>query len=124
MSIVVKDKVYELADEGVHSAVISEVKDLGLVETTFGTKDRVQFTLEVLDQKDTEGEPIKVFVRANKSLHHKSTLGNMLNQLSVPVNGEFDLEDLVGMKVQVVIQHNENQGKTYANVTSFLKGKK
>jgi hypothetical protein len=127
MGIPVKSKVYELADEGVHSVVISNVKDLGLVETQFGTKDRVQITLNVLDQNDAEGNPINLFVTANKSLHAKSTLGNMLNQLGIgiPEPGvEFDVEDLVGVKSQVVVQHNKSSdGRTFANVTTFLKKK-
>jgi hypothetical protein len=122
MGIVVKDKVFELPDEGVHTVTITEVQDLGLVETNFGTKDRVRIVLECQDQKDSEGNPIKLFITATKSLHPKSTLGNTLTQLQVPVGAEFDLEDLVGLTKSAVVQHNEgNNGKTYANIVSFLK---
>ena len=124
MPIVVKDKVFELPDEGVHDVVISEVNDIGLEETTFGTKDRVRLVVTCLDQNDSEGNPIKVFAKATKSLHAKSTLGTYLNQLGVPIGSEFDLEDLVGLKTQALIEHNvSSNGKTYANLTSFIKGK-
>ena len=126
MSIVVKDKVFELPDEGVHNVVASEVTDLGLVETNFGTKDRVRIVFECTDQNDSEGNPLKLFITATKSLHPKSTLGNFLKQLGIPVTPgqEFDLEDVVGVKALAVVQHNPgSNGKTYANVTSFTKAK-
>lgn len=56
MSIVVQEKVFELPDEGVHNVVISEVVDLGVVDTKFGPKDRVRVVFDVLDQKDSTGE--------------------------------------------------------------------
>ena len=125
MSIVVKDKVFELPDEGIHDVTVAEVLDLGLTETTFGTKDRVRVVFEVQDQNDSEGNPIKVFFTATKSLHKKASLRNLLEQLQVPVGTEFDLEDIVGLKTQAIIQHNEgSNGRTYANIVSFMKPKK
>jgi len=125
MGIIVTEKIFELPDEGVHNVVISEVVDLGLVDTKFGTKDRVRIVFDVTDQKATDGETIKVYVTANKVLSPKSTLGILLNDLGVAVTGEFDLEDLVGLKSQAIIKHNQgDNGKTYANIVSFLKAKK
>src|ERR1700689_2394083 len=124
MAIVVSEKIYELPDEGVHNVVISEVTDLGIVDTKFGAKDRVRVVFDITDQKGTDGETIKVYVSANKVLSPKSTLGILLNDLGVVVSGEFDLEDLVGLKSQAIIKHNQgDNGKTYANIVSFLKSK-
>jgi hypothetical protein len=125
MPIVVTEKVFELPDEGVHNVVISEVVDLGLVETKFGTKDRVRIVFEVTDQNDSEGNPLKLFVSANKVLSPKSTLGILLNDLGVVVSGDFDLEDLVGIKAIGVVKHTVGENKkTYANIVSYLKPKK
>lgn len=124
MSIVIKDKVFELPDEGVHDVVVAEVVDLGLTETSFGTKDRVRIVFEVEDQNDSEGNPLKVFFTATKSLHKKSALRKALEQLQVPVGTEFDVENIVGLKTQAIVEHNEaSNGKTYANIVSFLKKK-
>ena len=125
MSIVVQEKVFELPDEGVHNVVISEVVDLGVVDTKFGPKDRVRVVFDVLDQKDSTGEGLKLFVTANKVLSPKSTLGILLNDLEVVTTGEFDLEDLVGIKKPAIVKHTVGEnGKTYANIAGFLKNKK
>jgi hypothetical protein len=125
MAVIVKEKVYELPDEGVHSLVISEIRDLGLVDTSFGTKDKALIVFDVQDQNDSEGNPTRVSVSVNKSLHVKSSLSVLLGQLGVVPGAEFDLEDLVGLQVkQGVIQHNVGKnGKTYANLTTVLKSK-
>ena len=124
MGVVIKDKVYELPEEGIQSVTITEIQDLGLTETKFGMKDRVRIVLQT-DETDSEGNPINVFVTATKSLHQKSALRGFLNQLGVNPGSEFDLEDLIGIKTQVVVQHNTStNGKTYANVTSVVPKKK
>jgi hypothetical protein len=121
MGVVVKQKEFEKATEGVHQVVITEIKDLGLVETSFGTKDRVRIIFECQDQTDIEGQPVQIPLTATKSLHSKSTLGTLLSDLKVPVGAEFDLEDLVGLKAQVIVKHNAgSDGKVYANIKSVF----
>jgi hypothetical protein len=125
MSLVIKDKVFEQMTEGLHNVIITEVKDLGLQETQFGTKDRARIVFQAQDQKDSKtGEAINVFMTCTKSLHSKSALGKLLNTLKVPAGAEFDLNDLTGIKCQVVVQHKESEGKTYANIVSVLPNKK
>lgn len=118
--VVIKDKVYEQMSEGLHNVVITKYDDLGLQETQFGTKDRVRIVFQAQDQKDKTGEPINVFMTATKSLHSKSQLGKLLATLKIPAGAEFDMDDLVGIKCQVVIQHKESDGKTYANIATVL----
>jgi hypothetical protein len=124
MSLVIKDKVYENMSEGLHNVTITKVEDLGLQETQFGTKDRARIVFEAADQKDKEGKPVNVFMTATKSLHSKSQLGKLLATLKIPAGAEFDLNDIVGIKCQVVIQHKESEGKTYANIATVLPLKK
>jgi hypothetical protein len=119
--VVIKEKVYEQMTEGLHNVVITKYDDIGLEETQFGTKDRVRIVFTAADQKDSKtGEPITVSIKATKSLHAKSALGKLLATLKIPAGAEFDMDDLVGVKCQVVIQHKESEGKTYANITTVL----
>lgn len=120
MGIVIKDRVFETANEGLHNAKIARIEDLGLVEGNYGTKDKVRIVLEMVDQKDKEGKFVEVWMSATKSLHEKSTLGKFLNSLKINAKGEFDLNNIVGLKLQVVISHTEKEGRTYANVATVI----
>jgi hypothetical protein len=118
MSLVVRERIHENMSEGLHSVTITKVEDLGLQETRFGMKEcaAIYFTAH---QK--EGKPVDVRLRVVKSLHPESSLVRLLTALSVPFGDTFDLTDLVGIKCQVVIQHKEKEGKTYANIAAVLK---
>jgi len=120
MSLVIKPKVYENMTEGLHNVTITKVEDLGLQETNFGTKDRARIVFTASDQKDKEGKAVDIFMTVTKSLHSKSQLGKLLAALKIPVGAEFDLNDVVGTKAQIVVQHNEKDGKTFANVASVI----
>lgn len=122
MSLVIKDKVYEQLTEGLHNVIISKVEDLGPQETQFGTKDRLRVIFTAADQKDKEGNPVDARSVYTKSLHAKSGfVKNLLTPLGFSVGNEFDANDIVGTKCQIVIQHKESEGKTYANVTAVLR---
>jgi hypothetical protein len=122
--MIIEEKVYELPTEEAHNLTIAEYKDLGAVETNFGTKEKVSIKIEVTDQKTEKGEAIYVFVNATKSIGPKSTLGKFLRKLGINVQGQFDMDDLVGYKFRAVIEHNvAENGKTYANIGSIIKGK-
>ncbi len=59
-----------------------------------------------------------------KSLHAKSGfVKQLLSPLGFTVGNEFDANDIKGTKCQVVIQHKESDGKTYANVTAILRNR-
>ena len=124
MSLIIKDKVFEAASDGVHNAVIDRVEDLGIVETNFGSKDMVRVVLKVLDQKDKDGNAIEVWFRAAKSLNAKSTLGKFLASLKIFTQGQFDLNDIVGLKLQVVtVQKESNDGRVFANIATVIPAK-
>ena len=124
MPLVIKDKVYEQLTEGLHNVIITKVNDLGLQETQFGAKKRLSVVMTAQDQNDKEGKAVDVLMFFTQSLHSKSALvKNLLSPLGFTVNNEFDVENLIGTKCQVVIQHKESDGKTYANVTAVLKNR-
>ena len=122
--LVIKDKVYETATEGLHNATITKVEDLGLQETTYGTKDRARIVFRMDDQKDKEGFPVEVWMPVTKSLHSKSSLGKFLAALKIQAQGQFDLNDIVGLQLQVVIVQKEVEGKLYANIATVIPLKK
>ena len=122
--LVIKDKVYETATEGLHNATITKVEDLGLQETTYGTKDRARIVFRMDDQKDKEGLPVEVWMPVTKSLHSKSSLGKFLAALKIQAQGQFDLNDIVGLQLQVVIVQKEVEGKLYANIATVIPLKK
>jgi hypothetical protein len=123
MGIVVKRKEFELAVEGLHNAVISAIEDLGFVETTKGMKDKARIFFTMLDQKGKDKRDIDASLSVNKVLGEKSNLGKLLKSLKISYAEELDLDILIGMKCQVVIQHNEkvvHETETEAHVVAVL----
>lgn len=110
--------------EGLHNVVITEVKDLGKQDTQFGVQHRLAVIFEAQDQKDKEGKNVDVRLFATNSLHPKSSfIKNVLTPLGITPGTEFDTDELVGIKCQVVIQHKDKDGTTYANVTAILRNR-
>jgi hypothetical protein len=122
LSLLITKKQYELPTEGIHTAVIKKIDDLGLQETPWGNKEQVLIVLEMLDQKAKEtGEAIQMRIYAGKSLHEKSTLGKMLDQLKISHTDEFDLSSVIGLKVRVIVAHKTStEGKERAIPALFM----
>jgi len=122
MGIIVKKPKYELADEGLHNVVISRIDDVGLVETKlYGTKDMAAIFFTCLDQSAKDGSDVDLRYVVSKKITRKSKLGLMLVALKVTSGDEFDLDDLIGLKVQIVVQHNTAEdGRVFANIMSFV----
>lgn len=112
---------FTIAPEGSHVAVITEVKDLGVVETNFGPKEKVRIKWEIA-QRDGEGRRISAIQQFTKSLHEKSSLYKALKSILGREPGKsFDLETLVSTNAQIVVTHTEKEGKTYSNIAAILK---
>ena len=121
MGIVVTKKVYELADEGIHNVVITRIEDVGIVETQNGMKDKAAIYFTCLDQKAKDGGEVDLRYLVNKVISANSTLGQLLAALKITAGDNFDMDDLIGIKAQVVVQHNKAEnGNTYANIMSFV----
>ena len=120
--MIIEEKIYELPTEEEHALVIVEVKDLGVVATNFGDKEKVSIKIDVSDQKTASGENIYVFVNAAKSIGEKSTLGKFLRKLGQNPTNSFDMDTMIGFKFNAIIDHSVGtNGKTYANVGSIVK---
>jgi len=114
---------FEPVSEGVHAAVLADIVDLGVVQTAFGPKDKVQFTW-LTDEADESGRTKRIFKRYTKSLHEKATLRKDVKAiLGKDIEGDtFDVESLLGKTNSLVIQHSEgNDGKVYGNIVGILK---
>jgi hypothetical protein len=121
MALVVVKKQYELMTEGIHNITITQVQDLGLVDTKNGVKDRLRIILTADDQKAKDGSRVDTQLTFTKSLGPKSNLRKFLVQLGFNPGVEFDMDSLIGLKAQVLIEHNDYEGTTYANVQAVLK---
>jgi hypothetical protein len=121
MSLIIRKRVCDSMSEGLHSVTITKVEDLGLEATRSGTKDMAAIYLTADDQNDKEGKPVDACLKVIQTLHPKSNLVKLLTQLGVPFGDTFDLNEVVGISCQVVIQHEEEGGKTNANVVAVLK---
>ena len=129
MSIMSRKKKgdYSSAPEGLHPAVCVDVIDLGLVQTEWGEKYRVELRWE-LDQVDPEsekGRPYMVTAKFTNSLHEKSRLRPMLEawrgrKFTGDELDGFDLEKLLGVNCQVQVIHNITDKGTYANVQAVV----
>ena len=122
MSLVIEKRVSEQMSEGLHSVTITKVEDLGLEQTRFGMRECAVIYFTSGNQK--EGKPVDVRMRLVKSLHPESSLGKLLTALNVPFGDRFDLNVLVGVRCEVVIQHEVRDGQTTANIAAVLKVRK
>ena len=115
-------KEYQQASDGSHSAVVADVIDLGLVHSQFGDKEKLQ-TVYLINELDSEGQPIRVSDFCTVSLDERSKLTSRINVL-VPGAAEldeFDTEQLIGKRCQIITEQytNPKTGKTFANVISM-----
>lgn len=114
------------APEGLHQAVCVDVVDLGLVETQWGQKPKVEirWQLDVVNE-DTQ-KRFDIRARYTLSLSEKANLRKQLEtwrgrKFSHEELQGFDLEKLVGVNCQLQVIHNlTDEGKVYANVQAIV----
>lgn len=120
MAILVEKKSgnFKTMEEGLHAAVISKVIDLREQDGPYGKKRTVvaRFT-------NAEGEEASRFY--TPSLHEKATLAKDLIALDGAIPASFDIEQLVGRQVQVLVTtKTKPDGNISAKVEKLLKPKK
>lgn len=118
-SILVAPKVYELPEIGMHLCTITRVEDLGMVKSDlYGEQHKVKIHIRVDDEKDSKDQTLYVSQTSSLSLGKKSRLGTFIRQLGIPTDGQFDLAELVGIRINANIVHNKSGDTTYANIES------
>jgi hypothetical protein len=128
MPIYAKDTRREFtpAPEGLHQAVCCDVVDLGLQQTPWGEKQKVELRWELDSLNDGTGRPHLTTKRYTLSLNEKATLRQHLEawrgrRFTAEELGGFDLEKLLGVNCQLQIVHElSDQGRIFANVQAVV----
>lgn len=116
---------YPPCPEGEYNAVCVDVVDLGMVTSVFDGREKTQPKILVVwqtSETDTDGLPYLVFKRYTASMHKKAKLYEDLTRWfkkdfdKIEAAVKKDVEMLLGKGARVEIEHNESNGKTYANV--------
>jgi len=118
--------VTPLEEDEWYQAKIISVEKLENVETMFGVKDQLEIKLTVDGVKDDAGNPVELRTSPTLSLHKKATLLAFVKGIEGKEPDDldsYDLETLVGRKCRVMIEHNEKNGRGYANITKFSQPK-
>lgn len=123
--VTVSSKSYEIPPEGVHQAVVVDIVDLGMKETPWGMKPKVRIVFE-LDKKKRDGKPFTAIKQFTAVLGEKANLDRFIaairgKALSADERVKFRLSSLVGLSCQLLLQHEEKNGKRFANITTGLK---
>jgi hypothetical protein len=121
-------RTFEPAPEGTHQAVLVDVVDLGMLQTSWqgvtSTKHKVNLAWQIAEDRD-DGKPFLVFKRYTLSLHEKSALrkdldswrGRTLSRTEEQTG--VDLEEMIGKNCLLNITHKQVGDRTYANVASL-----
>lgn len=115
---------FQIAPAGSHTARCVDVVALGLVETQFGAKEKVEIWWVINENMDN-GEPFLVRQRYNNSIHEMSTMGQHLaswrgKPFTPSEQAGFQIENVIGHGCMLNIVHREHGGKTYANVAGVM----
>ncbi len=114
------------APEGLHHAVCVDIHDLGIVETKFGLKPKVDIWWQIDELNPESGKRYGVRARFTASLHEKALLRQMLEtwrgrKFSADELKGFDLEKLLGANCQVQIVHTTtDDGTVWADVKAVV----
>lgn len=116
---------YEVPSEGPHPAELVRIKDVGMVETRFGSVHRLRWVWQLEDELDSSGKPKVAFQNFNKpkDFGEKSHLFKAVRQLlGYAPPKPFDLESLLGTKATICIEHGTNkEGVVFANVSTVIR---
>lgn len=118
-------KDFTPAPEGAHQAVCVDVVDLGVLETEWGPKHKVDVRWQISESME-DGKPFLVTKRYTASLNEKATLRHDLESWRGKAFTEtelmkFDLDTLIGANCLLNIIHKagtKNPGKVFARVAT------
>lgn len=106
----------ELVNLGEHDGVIAVIDYMPDVDTTFGVRNQVRLGIDT-DQDGKTGDPIRVFLTLNDSLHYTSRLYQVLTALNKDPKPGFDFNTLLGLPVEFEIVHNTaKDGRVWSNI--------
>lgn len=124
---------FEPLPAGTHVARCVSVVDLGIQETPRGPKEKVYLGFEVAGvrvewEKDGQKFSGPAFIGStyNNTINERAILGQHLTSWrGKPFTDEerqgFDLFNVLGAAAMISVTHNENNGKTYANINAIMR---
>lgn len=104
-------------EDGVFEGETSHV-ELQEWESKF-SEDGTRVVLSIkVEVEDAEGELVDLYIAPNYSWSKRGNMSKVLENLNMlPEPGErLNLEDLVGIPVQVMVENVEKDGETYSNI--------
>lgn len=114
------------APQGLHNAVCCDVQDLGIEQSQFGPRHRLQIVWQIEAINPNTGKRFEVKRKYGATLNPKSDLYRDLSvwrgkPLTVEEAAKFDIERLVNVPCQIQVMHKiADTGKTYSNVQAVL----
>ena len=118
---------FEAHPEGAFVGQIVEVKDLGLMQTAYGPKERYQFTIRCVSRsapRREDGDVHRVNMRVNKAAGSRARLTEvrqaaMGRTLTKDEMGRFRVSDVIRKFVNYSVSHRIDGDNLWANVTSI-----
>lgn len=119
---------FELAPVGTHNARLIQLIDQGEQDNKYkpGTMIRkIRLGWELVDTAMEDGRPFMQSKPYTYSVNAKSTLRKDLKNMTGKgmtddEARQLDLTKILGMPCQIVISHDEYEGKDYANIQAFI----
>ena len=116
------------APAGTHAAVCCDVRDLGVLETTWKGKAKKQHKVLLswqIDEPRDDGKPFVVSKRYTLSLGDKANLRKDLEgwrgrAFTDAELHQFDVEAVVGKGCLISVVHAQSGTDTYANVSAVM----
>ena len=132
MSIVARKQKSDFVPcpEGLWPAVAGDIVDLGMVNTQWGEKHKVQIRwFADAEPKRADRKPYMVSKKYTLSLHEKANLRQMLEvwrgkKFTEDELDGFDLEQLLGVSCQIQVAHGQGDEGPYAFPQVILKAAK
>lgn len=119
---------FQPAPAGTHAAVCCDVRDLGVLETTWQGETKKQHKVLLswqIDELRDDGKPYLISRRYTCSLHEKAGLRKDLEAwrgraFTEAELHQFDLETILGKGCLLNVVHKQSGGDTYANVAGVM----
>ena len=111
---------------GLHPALCIGVVDLGQQVSVYGTKPKLLLMFELPTCLMDDGRPYTISRRFTATLHRQGNLRPFLaawrgKDLQAEETKNFDVGVLLGKPCRLFVQHEEREGKLYANIENVLK---
>lgn len=125
IALVTRPSTRRFVEEGMYKGAIDSVA-LREIDSKFSdTGKRVVLNIKVLVEDEESEEEVFLYLAPNFTWSSKGKLIKVLQDLEcLPEAGEkLELDEMVGMKVKVVIENVEKDGIEYSNIISLKKAK-